>query len=228
MSTDRNKDKAYTDYDKIPSDFYEESIDKANPLTKYYHKKRFEKVRKFLAERFKTGMRIIDIGCGSVRWNNLHLPVVGVDINENMLNHAIKKNRIQKKILWNINNGQMDIGARTFDFVILSEVLEHMEEPLKLLKEANRLTRKDGFLVLTVPLDNGISVWRILFEIGCLIRGDILGDEYFKGRCGHIQHFSFEDLALLLEKAGYLVVEKDITLLNIGLVAQKIQFPSIK
>jgi ubiquinone/menaquinone biosynthesis C-methylase UbiE len=167
-------------------------------------------------------MKIIDIGCGSVRWNNINnLPVTGVDINENMLDYAIKKNRLQTKIVWNLEKGGIDLEDEMFDIVILSEVLEHMEDPAKLLREANRLSKRNGHIIITVPLDTAISLWRILFEIGCFIRGDLLGQEYFKERCGHIQHFSVEDITQILEKSGYSIVEKNITILNIGIIAQK-------
>lgn len=37
------------------------------------------------------------------------------------------------------------------DLVILTEVLEHLKEPQKILFEANRILKKDGYLILTTP-----------------------------------------------------------------------------
>ena len=46
----------------------------------------------------------------------------------------------------------------SFDYVILGDVLEHLVDPRKGLKEAVRVCRKNGYVVITVPLE---PTWRI-------------------------------------------------------------------
>ena len=221
MMGKKKKLETYQNYEDISPDFYDASIDKANLITKYYHHNRYEKIRKYVLSRYSMGMKILDIGSGSVRWNNCDLPVTGVDINKKMLDYAQKKGRIEKGVVWNLDDKGIPLKNEHFDFVILSDVLEHLEDPRKILNEAVRLLKKQGFLIITVPLDSGLSPWRVLFEIGCFIRGDILGQEYFKKRCGHIQHFSVKDVASMLEDNGFSIIEKNITILNIGILAKK-------
>lgn len=213
---------AYQNYEELPPDFYDNSIDKANPFTKYYHYNRYEKIRKFILSRFENGMRILDIGSGSAKWNNCKFPVTGVDINKSMLEYAKRKGRIENSVLWDIQKKQIPLNSESQDIIILSDVLEHLEEPERILKEAHRLLKKEGFLMITVPLDDGICPWRILFEIGCIIRGNILGQDYFRRRCGHVQHFSVDDLLKILKKNGFEIEERDITILNIGMVTKKV------
>ncbi len=39
----------------------------------------------------------------------------------------------------------------TFDIILLTEVLEHLQNPIKVLKECKRVLKKDGKLIITMP-----------------------------------------------------------------------------
>lgn len=207
-------------YQEVPADFYESEMRNANPLTKYYHKSRYEKIRNFIIPRYKKGMMIADLGCGSSSWNTTKLSVTGVDINLQMIEYGKSIGTIKDSIIADLDK-PIPIENEKFDFVVMSEVLEHMENPEKQINEAKRILKKGGFLIITIPLDRFLSPWQIFFEIGCFLRGDLLGNEYFKKRCGHIQHFSAQSMIELLKKNQFKIAEKNITALNIGIIAQK-------
>jgi SAM-dependent methyltransferase len=92
--------------------------------------------------------RLLDIGCGTKPWKDLfaeHVTEhVGVD-HEGTGNprHAI-----------DMYADAYDIPApdESFDTVLMTEVLEHLEEPVRALEEALRLLRPGGAVVLTTPL----------------------------------------------------------------------------
>ncbi|NUM79924.1 class I SAM-dependent methyltransferase [bacterium] len=46
---------------------------------------------------------------------------------------------------------ELPFANESFDCILCTEVLEHVPEPLKTLKEFNRVLKKDGTLILTVP-----------------------------------------------------------------------------
>lgn len=165
-------------------------------------------------------MKIIDLGSGSSSWNTTKLPVTGVDINNQLLKHGKESGNIDRTINASLDV-RLPVECNFFDFVVMTEVIEHLHEPQKQIKEAHRILKNNGFLIVTVPLDTLFSAWRILFEIGCFLRGNIFGDEYFKNRCGHVQHFSIKSISEILENCDFSVIEKNITVLNIGLVAKK-------
>ncbi|MBI5227689.1 class I SAM-dependent methyltransferase [Candidatus Micrarchaeota archaeon] len=219
--------KEYLEYESVPADFYDNELKNANPLTRYYHDNRYEKIRKFISARYKNGNRILDIGSGSSSWNTSKLPVTAVDVNEGMLNYGQEKGYIKDAIVHDLKS-KLPLGDKSFDFAVISEVLEHLEDPAKEIGEAFRVLKEGGFLIITVPLDTPLSPWQVLFEIGCFIRGDLLGNQYFKNRCGHIQHFSVESISGILEKNGFVIVEKNIGLLNIGIIAQRSENRKVK
>lgn len=44
-----------------------------------------------------------------------------------------------------------------FDFTVLGEVLEHLEDPYKAIIEAKRITKKRGMIAISVPLNEAIE-----------------------------------------------------------------------
>jgi SAM-dependent methyltransferase len=86
------------------------------------------------------------------------------------------------------------------DNVLCTEVLEHIEHPLKAIKEFYRVLNKDGHLLLTTPnlLDDDTGAWissPVLEDYG------IAHNEYFHTA------FSSQSLKEMAEKAGFIVLE---------------------
>ena len=206
-------------YCGLPPDFYEASLRSMNPLQRYYHSNRYAKVRRFISARYLKGMRILDIGCGSANWNTGKLQVEGVDQTEQQLRYGKSRGYLSGFVVWNLDELPLPFEEHSFDFIVLAEVLEHMGRPARLLAEARRLLKGGGKLVATVPLDTPLSAWSLLFGAECFVLGDVLGNRYYRERCGHVHHFSFGSLAELLRKNGFSVIEKDVTMMNIGVVA---------
>lgn len=92
---------------------------------------------------------VIDIGCGEgFVINCLGLPnITGIDISRNALIIAKEKNPD-----CNLCSGSIyDISFKenSFDLVIATEVLEHLEKPELALKEIRRITK--NYCILSVP-----------------------------------------------------------------------------
>ena len=51
---------------------------------------------------------------------------------------------------------RLPLAGESFDTVLCTQVLEHVQEPLDLLREAWRVLRPGGYLVLTAPQYNGL------------------------------------------------------------------------
>lgn len=88
----------------------------------------------------------------------------------------------------------VDFGDQKFDLVILSQVLEHIPDPLKLLQMIIKLLKQGGILTIAVPNVDSILV-KILKDKdnSCLWVPE------------HLIYFSKRGLFALLERAGFTI-----------------------
>ncbi len=97
------------------------------------------------------GGRLLDVGCGSgellERLKGLGWQVEGVDFDESAVRAARKRDlKVQHGTLE--SQGYSD---GTFDAVVMSHVIEHVPDPLRLLEECYRILKLGGRLVLVTP-----------------------------------------------------------------------------
>lgn len=97
--------------------------------------------------------RVLDLGCGSRpyesffqgrvdSWIGLDMPVPG------------ETNAHKPHVVADAQT--LPLAAASFDTVLCTQVLEHVPEPLELFREARRVLKPDGRLVLTAPQYNGL------------------------------------------------------------------------
>lgn len=96
--------------------------------------------------------RILDIGCG---WGDFEeilekekIPYLGIDVNKEAIKICRKKelnckfSTIQQLA---INNQQL------YSAITLFQIIEHLKNPLPLLKSAKKLLKKNGVILITTP-----------------------------------------------------------------------------
>lgn len=141
---------------KLGEENYYEITD---PLLSSLKNKRIEIVRKAI-NSFAKNREIADIGCGegyiTLNYAADVKKVICVDISENALRKA-KKNLLNAG-LKNFEIRPAD-AAKTglngnFDAVLCCSALDHVPNPLNVLKEMSRITKKNGFVL--IELDNDI------------------------------------------------------------------------
>ncbi len=109
-------------------------------------------------------------------------------------------------VVINLNTSTaLPFADRTFDLVVCSDILEHVLEPLNVLKEAIRVLRDDGVVVISVP---NHFYWpmrlRLLFGMGIVWRGALInhGADYQEWNYMHIRFFTYKGFRQFLEAAG--------------------------
>lgn len=104
-----------------------------------------------------AGGKLLDIGCGRgeslVAAQELGWHAQGVEPSEDFVRYGREQLgvEVQQGFIENIN-----YPDAAFDVVFLSAVLEHVYEPLALLKECRRLLRPGGLLFIDVPNEAGL------------------------------------------------------------------------
>lgn len=117
-----------------------------------------ENVQAFQRRNNKPSLRILDVGCGlgniSLPLGSLGYYVVGIDIDSQSIKEAKKRN-----IFPNVHFYVQDIFSfspkRPFDIIIACEVIEHVENPLRLLKKIRQLLNLGGIVIVSIP--NGFT-----------------------------------------------------------------------
>lgn len=115
----------------------------------------------------------------------------GVEISEKLARYGMKKRGL------NVSIGSLEEAGfpnRYFDVIYMSQVIEHMTDPLSSLREVQRMLKTRGILVISTP--NISSLQTILFRRNW--RG--FGPPY------HLTFFSRHTLELLLKRLGFKVV----------------------
>lgn len=192
-------------YDIEPADFYERQAESRNPVRRWFHQHRHELVRQLVLRYFHGGY-IMDIGCGNCVWNTHKLPVIGVDGNAEALSIALKAGRLHKAIQADVT--QFEVVPGSINLIVISEVLEHIQDFRHTMRMMYQSLEHGGHLIVTVPYDVAVSLWRPLFLAQCIYQGHIKGDGYYKARCGHVHHFSMREMVRILQFYGFRVTEQ--------------------
>ncbi len=107
------------------------------------------------AVRPTRGENVLDVGCGSGWFLGAlaHSGVerlYGVDISRRQYLKGKKKGRAQG-IFVEGDAYDLPFGCESMNVVLMTEILEHLEEPLRAVNEAARVLKKGGRLLVTVP-----------------------------------------------------------------------------
>jgi 2-polyprenyl-3-methyl-5-hydroxy-6-metoxy-1,4-benzoquinol methylase len=143
----------------------------------------------------KGSGRLIDIGCNEGRGLQIYkkngFEVEGLEINETA---AVKA----RKLGFNINLMPLENfkPKKSFDIVVLSNVLEHSLDPSKMLSNVHRVLKSKGEVWISCP---NIESWQ---------RG-LFGKYWINWHIPfHIFHFSKNTLAKLLTDNGFQIVKE--------------------
>ena len=113
----------------------------------YFYRTRYLYPRLF---RFLHG-RVLDVGCGIGDLLNARPNTVGVDINA----AAVAWCRARGWDARPMDADHLPFQDAEFDGAVLDNVLEHVPDPVPLLREVHRVLRANGTLIIGVPGPRG-------------------------------------------------------------------------
>lgn len=116
---------------------------------------RFDLILEYLGDI--KGKRILDLGCGDGALTYLlckkGAEVVGVDNSELGLKYAkdfLSSKGFQPKLILG-SAYDIPLSGDLFDYIVASEIIEHLQEPERLLAEARRLLKNEGKIIISTP-----------------------------------------------------------------------------
>lgn len=131
-------------------------------ISKLYNKEeRQQKAKKILAvlqdyySHSLDDFTILEIGCGPGEVTNYLSDyvrvIVGIDINKDFILYANLDSRIRNGYYYVMDATKMNFSDSLFDIAICSQVLEHVDNPNKLMQETYRVLKPKGICYLAVP-----------------------------------------------------------------------------
>lgn len=158
MNNKCNDEKIKDYYRHIENYDWTHAADEFVGLETFFHRARLKKIRSIINKYGKGNYA--DVGCGTGLITR-YLPKnsIGLDINPRNLEKAAKYAPDIKFIEGDIE--KLPFPDKNFDTVICTEILEHLLDPLKAIKEIKRILKNGGVLIGSVP-SNGI-LWKLRF-----------------------------------------------------------------
>jgi SAM-dependent methyltransferase len=184
-------------------------------------------------ERAQGQVRVLEVGCSNGR--NVTTPlallgyqITGLDIHRESIEYARAHTQLPNARFLCQDLAQLDRGEQ-FDAIILSDVLEHVDDPAWLCRESMKHLASGGMVLISIP--NGYGPYeleqRFLKATGAetlvertrrlvarLLRrpsarpGYAVQEPAYNYDSGHVQFFHLSDFKRLLERVGLRVLEE--------------------
>ncbi|WP_410511872.1 bifunctional glycosyltransferase family 2 protein/class I SAM-dependent methyltransferase [Paenibacillus sp. BR2-3] len=145
-------------------------------------------------------LRILEVGCGCgatlLQLKNLfpHAELYGVELNEHSASVASLVAQVESQ---NIETMDLRYPKQFFDYVIFGDVLEHLYDPWKVLKNIALCLKEDGKVLASIPNAMHISLIRDLLNGYWTYTDRGLLDRT------HIRFFTFYEICKMFKETGY-------------------------
>jgi dolichol-phosphate mannosyltransferase len=127
---------------------------KGNPVQKWWKRQ----IAHIIWEWVPPTARLLNVGCGSSPVMQRYPTACGIDTDANKV--AFMAERFKSARFYCMSGAKTVFPAKAFDYVVASEVIEHLEKPNELVNEISRLLSDNGVAVIAVP-DSSKWLWHI-------------------------------------------------------------------
>jgi len=169
------------------------------PVT-YYSGPRNEMLQ-FVPEQVE---RVLEIGCGTGEFGKTlklrkNIEVWGVELTQNAAKEARAK--LDKVLVGNIEEDNLDLPDNYFDCVIFNDVLEHLVNPWLVLKRVKNTLSDKGYVVASIPNIRYFDIIRQLIDR----KEWSYRDSGILDRT-HLRFFTINSIKDMFESCGYTII----------------------
>ena len=195
------------DYQAVEGDYKYHALHSVHPMQRFWHGGKLMMIDQLIRPYLRQGSRLLEIGCGA---GNLLLQAtvrgsypVALDLARQSLTfvrsrllQAVASSEAPSGFACTQAVGELlPLANGSFDCVIMSEVIEHLEMPQVSLCEAVRVLSPGGRLLVTTP--NYRSLWPLMeWTVDRLNMAPKMAGEQ------HISHFDPASLKKVLVESG--------------------------
>lgn len=162
-----------------------------------------------------TGDVLLDVGCGNGRLLYAHRyrfsRLIGLELSSTALDQARSNLAGLPSTLYQASAESMNqISSASIDRVVASDVIEHVPDVCAAVAEMYRVLKPTGRLIVNTP-NVAYARWRVTLAMGRFPSTSSPNEGVSNGGLfdgGHMHYFTFRSLRLLLEQAGFTVIER--------------------
>jgi 2-polyprenyl-3-methyl-5-hydroxy-6-metoxy-1,4-benzoquinol methylase len=160
-----------------------------------------------LLKRYKNGGKLLDLGCAMgvflAMAEKKGLEVTGVDISEYAVTQARK--RCSGEVLAG-ELADLHFPDASFDVITLWDVVEHFAHPMEMIREAHRILKDDGVILMDTPNEEAL-IRKVAYRIYQLLGKRIAYPAKKLYHLYHLFYYSEKTLTSMLDKCGFETIE---------------------
>jgi 2-polyprenyl-3-methyl-5-hydroxy-6-metoxy-1,4-benzoquinol methylase len=168
----------------------------------YYSQHRPE-MRRLIPQSAKS---LLDIGCGAgsfgeaIRAERSELSLFGIELFEDEAARARK----HYEEVWSgdVHDVLQKIDSRSFDLIVFNDLLEHLIDPQKALRQSRELLSSEGKVLASIP---NMRFWPALSDL--IFQADWRYRDAGVMDSTHLRFFTRKSIVRMFEQTGYRVIQ---------------------
>jgi|GEM_PF-482556 len=156
-----------------------------------------KKIRVLKTRKWISGKSVLDCGCGRARLLSLlpkDITYVGIDMDQPLIINNQKRYPKVKFLCLNIE--QYPLADLKFDSIAILAVIEHFQNPQRVLEKLKSNLFEGGRIIITSPVKKSLFLLKIGSKLGLFSK---------EAQNEHKKLFSKQELEKLLKDSGFLI-----------------------